>query len=274
MKNVLLVAILALVVSSSFGQNLHVDGVVTESDHSHEKELKTYKKAFSSGKKIHFKMERMTLVIEGYSGSDVIIETYHYQAPPKRARGLRPLYNSAMDNTNVGLQVELANGIMTVQSASHNHMHFNIKVPSNVAIQIEENSWEGNDFEISDVKGEIEIDAKGSSIDIKGARGPIVANTTSGDITVVFETLNQQKPSSISNTSGFIDVALPSNTKANLILDSMTGEVYTDHNLQFEEGKKDGLEPISRKKVNAKLNNGGVELSLKTISDHIYLRKK
>lgn len=245
-----------------------------EHRHGHKHETKTVKKNFPNGKKIVFHIEKMTLNIEGYSGSEVVFETDDYHAPPERAKGLRPLYNSSADNTGSGLNVEIASGVMTVKTATHDHMHFHVKVPSSVAIHIEETGWHGDDFEVKGVKGEIEIMAKNSDIYIEGARGPIVANTTSGDITVLFEALDQKKPSSISNTSGFIDVTLPANSKANLIMNSISGEIYTDHNIQFPSDGKTDLKVISRRKIRGTINNGGVELALKTISDDIYLRKK
>ena len=143
-------------------------------------ETKKISKAFTGGKKIVLNVESTGLFIETHSGSDVIVETNDYEDPPERAKGLKPLYNTAEDNTGVGLQMDVANGVMTIHKASHEDMDYYIKVPANVSIEIEESGWDSGDFSVKGVKGEIEIKAKGSDILIEEASGPIVANTTSG----------------------------------------------------------------------------------------------
>jgi hypothetical protein len=238
-------------------------------------DLKKTSKSFTGGKKIVFEIEKAMLQIEAHSGSDVIFETYDYEEPPERAKGLKPLYNTAEDNTGIGLQVDIASGVMTVNKASTEDMDFVIKVPNSVAVQIKETGWGGDEFLLKDIKGEIEIEAKGSDIVIEGATGPVVANTTSGDITINFTSVNQSKPSSITNTSGFIDVTLPSSTKANLELKSVTGEIYTDMDIKFEKSEEQGnMRRVGGRNLQGTINGGGVEIALKTISDDIYLRKK
>lgn len=227
----------------------------------------------TSAKKVVFSVDDTDLIIEGHNSAEVIITTDDYEEPPERAKGLRPLYTTGQDNTGIGLEVKETGGVLQVSNASNESMEYVIKVPKGMNIQVEELSWQSGDVTIKNIDGEIELKCKGADIELENVSGPIVANTTSGDITVVFSKVNQNQPTSISNVSGFIDVTLPAATKANFMLKSVTGEVYTDLNLDL--GEKKGLRRTGGgQALKGAFNGGGVEISLNTISDDIYLRKQ
>ena len=123
------------------------------------------------------------------------------------------------------------------------------------------------------MSSEIEIESKIGDIKLANVSGPVVANSLSSDIEVSFSALSQASPTSISSTSGDIDITLPSSTKGTFALKSMSGEVYTD--LDFDIEEKDNLRRWGGgMSANANLNGGGVEISLRCISGDIYLRKQ
>ena len=107
--------------------------------------------------------------------------------------------------------------------------------------------------------------------------GPVVVNTTSGNIDLVYSTLAQDKPNALKTISGYIDITLPANSKANLGIYNVTGRVFTD--LEIESTNKGSyrakdLNPISNSnKFNGLLNGGGVQLKINNISGDVYLRK-
>lgn len=236
-----------------------------------------YTKAFSSGanQRLEILAENIALEIEGHSGNEVIIETDDYQEreADERASGLRPLYNNATDNTGIGLEVAEANNVMTIKKASSKDMTYRLKVPRRAGLSIEEVGWMGDEIRIRNFAGEVEIKGTGSDIHLQDITGPVVANTTSGDIDIVFSQVNQEQPMSISNVSGHIDVSLPAATKATFDLSSVSGEIYT--NLDIKTGGEEGdLRRMGGRKIHGALNGGGVEISLRAISDNIYLRKR
>ncbi len=235
-----------------------------------------FTKAFSSAsgkKKVEIMAENISLTIEGYNGNEVVIETEDdYEGPPERAEGLRPLYNGATDNTNMGLQVQESNNVISIKKASGQEGDYRMKIPATASLSIKEVGWMSDEINVSNHNGEIEVQGTGSDIRLLNISGPVVANTTSGDIEVVFTRLNQEQPSSISNVSGFIDVTLPADTKATLNLATISGEVYT--NLDIDTGSQGEMKRLGGSKIDGTLNGGGVEISLRAISDNIYLRKK
>jgi len=223
--------------------------------------------------KIRIIKSKGAIIISAHNTSEVIASTDDYEAPPERARGLRPLYNNATDNTGMGLEINESGNVMTIKTASNNDMDFDLKVPKNAHIYIEETDWNGNGIRIKDVAGEIEIEAKGSDIQIANAAGPVVASTVNGDIEVTYTSVKQDQPNSISCTNGFVDVTLPNNTKADLKMKSINGEVYTD--FEVDMGKvKEGMHRLSGHNLSGTINGGGVEISLRAINSDIYLRQK
>lgn len=240
---------------------------------------KSIKKSFASAsgkREINFVMDKCKVDITGYNGSEVVIETNDsYAGPPERAKGLKPLYNSATDNTGIGLEIQESGGVMTIHKAVPTTISYKIKVPADAAVHVVEDGWENSGIVIREVSGSIEIEGHVSDIKLEKVTGPVVASSVSGDIEVSFSRLNQEKPSNISATSGLIDVALPPDTKASLELTSISGEVFTDFDVKFPEDEKaKGLKPVRRKKSNGSINGGGVELSLNAISGNVYLRKQ
>ncbi|MTI89581.1 MAG: DUF4097 domain-containing protein [Balneolaceae bacterium] len=227
----------------------------------------------SADQSIEIVVTQSDLYIEGYDGNEVVIENMDYEEPPARAEGLRSLYSSGEDNTGIGLSVEEENGTLKIYPANRSGGDFKIKVPNKVRIKVEEVNWGGGDFEIKNHSGEIEFKTNTGDMLLENITGPVVASSTSGDIKIIISSLMQQKPSSISLVSGDIDITMPENSKVDFSLYTVTGDVFTD--LQIDvPNKVDNMKRLSGGKIEGSMNGGGVEVSLKSVSGDIYLRKK
>ncbi|HEX6983165.1 MAG TPA: DUF4097 family beta strand repeat-containing protein [Balneolaceae bacterium] len=233
----------------------------------------TYDLGNSPKKAIQFSLSNSDITVEGYNGSEVVIENTDYEAPPERAEGLRPLYGAGMDNTGIGLSVEEENGVLKVVQATSNDGEFIVKVPNKVRIMIEEVSWGGGDISISNHNGEIEIQSKTGDIKLENITGPVIANSTSGDVDIVFSQVSSATPTMISLVSGYIDITMPASTQADLLLSSISGEIYTNLDIEIEGEKENMMRLAGGRNIKGTLNGGGVGISLKTISGDIYLRK-
>ena len=120
----------------------------------------------SGEKRIRLIKAKGAISISAYDGFEVISMTEDYKAPPERAKGLRPLYNNAIDNTGIGLEIKESGNLMTIKVASNRRMDYELKIPQNAHIYVEEIGWNGKGINIKDVAGEIEVEGKGSSIQI------------------------------------------------------------------------------------------------------------
>lgn len=214
-------------------------------------------------------------VITGIAGNEIKVEVSDYTPPPERARGLRPLYNNATDNTGIGLMQSSEGGAMTIRQATSSGGSYAISVPKSMNVHFVESTWMGGDaVKISDIDGEIEVETKNSDIMLTNVRGPVTASTTSGDIEVIFSQVASSGPTTINNISGYIDITMPAATKADLDLRNITGEVFTDLDLKLNDSK-DGLKRVGgQREIRSQLNGGGVDMTFKNISGDIYLRKK
>lgn len=228
-----------------------------------------------SERTIAFSVSRSDVVVEGHDSDQFIIRNMDYEAPPERAEGLKALY-SADDNTGIGLSVVEEGNYLTITDAGRNSGEYRLMVPNNVRVMIEQVNWGGGDIEIRNHGGEIEILSKTGDIQLQNVTGPVIASSTSGNVDIEFSSLNQATPTSISLVSGYIDVTLPADSRADFILGSISGEIYTDLELEMSGDSEGGnMQRIGgARNVEAAMNGGGVEVGLKSISGDIFLRSK
>lgn len=95
----------------------------------------------------------------------------------------------------------------------------------------------------------LKVETISGNIDIKGASEAVSAKTI----------------------SGFVDMTWPTSKGANLAMKTITGEVYSDLDIDFK-GKKQ-KHPIVGYLLEGAANGGGPTVRLESISNNIYLRK-
>ncbi|WP_347159503.1 DUF4097 family beta strand repeat-containing protein [Pontibacter chitinilyticus] len=241
-----------------------------------KKGLKTYKAKLGNSKdsRVVITIFNSNVQVIGTNSDEVTIEGSGITPPPARAAGLKPLYNMAEDNTGLGLAVTKENNTMRITKASRQEGDYVIRVPKNAAVVYEETNWMGGDVSVADVGGEIELKLNNGNATLTNVSGPVIANTTAGDIIVKFSSLNQSKPSAISNVAGTVDITLPASTKADFKLRTVQGEVYTDFDMNLNKNAQSDLTKIAGgNSINGKTNGGGVEMSIYNVSGDVFIRK-
>lgn len=237
-------------------------------------EYKT-KLANSKDRKVTIELDATSLKIEGHNSDEVIIvASSGYEAPPERAKGLKPLYNSNVDNSGIGLAVTTENGGLRIEKATRKPIRYIIRLPRRVALLYKETNWQGSLISITNMDGDLEIKTNNASVNLTNVTGPVVANTINGEVKVVYSTLSQEKPTAISTINGALDITLPATAKADLKLRSINGEMYTDFDLGVKTSK-DGMSKVGGgHDIDGTTNGGGVEMKLNTITSNIYIRKQ
>ena len=250
----------------------------------------TYKKSLSGIKKVRIESGADITVVAG-TGSELILEEVSEERNERREswrerrevnedknkvdrkKGLRPVYPGGEDNTDgFGFSVTTENGVLIVKDLKSHFQREDIKVTLPKTMNIDIDSGNLGGIVIDGFTSEVEANSNVGEIDLKNVTGPITAHTSTGTITVVFTTVNQSAPITISSSVGEIDVALPSNTKADLSVRT-NGTLYT--NFDFKAPPKKGLPNRSgMKNIDKSLNGGGVKIKLKSSMGNIYLRKK
>lgn len=99
-------------------------------------------------------------------------------------------------------------------------------------------------------QAQLKLETINGNIDIEGATGPVFAKTI----------------------SGFVDMSWPASKGANLAMQTITGEVYSDLDIDFKDKKQ--KHPIVGYLLEGTVNGGGPVVRLESISNNVYLRKK
>lgn len=240
-----------------------------------------YKVAASSGQKIVVENLVGGIIVKNHSGSGLIIKTDKYGELPDKAKGLKEIYNGAVDNTGIGLSVKVSGKSILVNGASKRSEEatYTFMVPNGVNVNIDYSSPFGYEtLKVDGFSGELEAKTLNEDISLKKVTGPISIHTINGDVDADFSSLNQNSPTSISTINGDLEINIPASAKASIDFGTIHGEIYSDCDIEFE--KKSEEEHGDWKMIGGnssstgKINGGGVELSLSTINGSIYLRKK
>jgi hypothetical protein len=99
-------------------------------------------------------------------------------------------------------------------------------------------------------QAKLKLETINGNIDIQGATAAVAAKTI----------------------SGYVDMTWPKAKGANVAVKTITGEVYSDLDIDF--GDKKEKNPIVGYLLEGKFNGGGPEVKLESISNNVYLRKK
>lgn len=98
-------------------------------------------------------------------------------------------------------------------------------------------------------KARLRLETINGNIDIEGATEAVFAKTI----------------------SGFVDLNWPGTKGANLALKTVTGEVYSDLNIDFKNKRQQN--PMVGYLLEGSVNGGGPEVRLESISNNVYVRK-
>jgi hypothetical protein len=190
-------------------------------------------------KTIEIQLSSGTLSIQGSKENQLKLYSNFEQGQyPERAAGLKPLRpNMATDNTGFGIDVTQVKSSYVIKEATSQKLDIQLVLPQKVRLVISPVGWQAGNISAMEMSGEIEISSNNSNVQLFNVSGPVVVNAIDGDIEVVFKDINPDKPSAISNISGFIDVTLPEKAAANLQMVNLNGETFTDLDLDIVEEK-------------------------------------
>jgi len=213
------------------------------------------------------------LKIEGTSESDIRIESKNYEGLPEKAKGLKPLSATGPENTGIGLSLTQEGNTISLSGAHReaDKADYILYLPKSLKLKIDYNSWQAGDVLVKGMAGEVEAKSQIGDLEFVDITGPIVAHTLSSDLEVTFSSISGTSPTSLSSTSGDIDVTLPTSTKGTFRMSTVSGGVYTGFDFDFGEETK--IRRVGGQNATGTLNGGGVEVSLKTVSGDIYVRK-
>jgi hypothetical protein len=215
------------------------------------------------------------LIVEGYSGNEIIFSsTNGDRQDDERAKGLRSVSGLGLeDNTGLGLSVVDKGASIEVQQLKKmDGPEITIKVPKGVTVVYTHTSPYGEAVEFKSVEGEIEISTVHNNVVLSNVTGPMTVKTVHGGIEASL-TANAKSPISIVSVHGHVDIAMPVGTKANLKLGTVYGEIFVDPDFKIDIEKTGNMVKYSDN-ISGKINGGGLDITLSSTHNNVYLRKK
>lgn len=217
-----------------------------------------------------------SVTIEGSTGNEIVFTSRGYDKDHDgRASGLRAISSLGLeDNTGIGLSVVDKGSIIEVQQLKKmDGPDVTIKVPKGVKIIYSHTSPHGDEIEVKNFEGELEISTVHSGVVLTNTAGPMQIKTVHGDIEAILGNAALKSPIVIASVHGHVDVALPVATKANLRLSTSWGEIFVDPDFKIEIDRKGELVRYNDK-VSGTINGGGLNIELASTHNNVYLRKK
>jgi len=220
--------------------------------------------------------------LKNATGNAIVIESDFDMEKPERADGLK-LLGSMEDNTNLGVSVTEENGVVTISGITNKvkEYKYTLSIPQGIEVNLDYNSpFASSDISVDSYKGSLEVKTLNANVKLTNCSGPFTVSSISGNVEAIFSSINQDAPTSLASVSGFVDVSIPTDSKASFEISNITGNVYNNLNLESKSpNKKDeraeGLKSYKHSEgTSYTLNGGGQKIYLKSISGNIYLRKK
>lgn len=233
-----------------------------------------YKLAKSTGKLVINGVDKV--LVEGTSGNEIIFSSVDgSREKDRRAEGLRAVSSLGLeDNTGVGLSVvDKGTTYEVYQLKKMDGPRVKILVPKGVSIYYSHSSPHGSDITFRNVEGEIETSTVHNGVHLENVNGPLNIKTVHGEIEADFNA-NIKSPISLISTHGLVDVTIPTTLKATMSMSTSFGEIFVDPAFKLEIEPKSDWVKYGSNKVNGKINGGGLDFTLSSTHNNIYLRKK
>jgi hypothetical protein len=228
-----------------------------------------------------------SISVRGYDGKEVLIDAKQFydedqghnrsRASQDETKGLRKIPNFS---NNLRVE-EDANVISIKEGVPFRRLDLVIQVPIRTNLTLK--TLNSGDITVEQVQGEIEISNLHGGVILTKVSGSVVAHALNGQVKVNLIDVPPGKPMSFSSLNGNIDVSLPQDIKANLSMQSVNGEIFSDFDIRLvtsairplseESSEKKTKHIKSDRTMRGMLNGGGPEIQFKTFNGNIYIRK-
>ena len=196
-----------------------------------------------------------------------------------RAAGLTRLRPST------GVEIDQANNVVTIRGPVGERIDLEIRVPRRTNLKLTKSApgspTSPGSVTVRGVEGDLEVRTNAGSITFIDVSGSVVAHSTNGSVNATVQHVTADRPMAFTSYKGIVDVTLPRTLKANLILQSTRGDVFTDFDVQKhsrgvfsgEAPAAGGARGTADRQIVAPINGGGPDVELRSYAASIYLRR-
>jgi DUF4097 and DUF4098 domain-containing protein YvlB len=220
-----------------------------------------------------------SITVKGYEGKEVVVEArVRNSEDEKNESGMRRI-----PINSTGLEVEEENNRVNIgASSTQRAVDLTISVPVRSSLSL--HTVNDGDIMVTNVDGELDVNDVNGSVTLTGVSGTAVAHALNGKVLVTFNRINASKPMAFSSLNGDIDVTFPADLKANLVISSDRGEVFSDYEVALAARAPQQVKEDSRgqgghyqvkvdKTIHGTINGGGQEIQFRNFNGNIYIRK-
>lgn len=236
--------------------------------------------------RVHAHLMSGSLIVKGADIKDVIVEARprsggdSHESHPARADGMKRLDLPG----NSGLDVVEDDNLVTIKTASWNRpVDLVITVPRRTSLELKCSN--NGDISAEQVEGDIDASNLNGKVTLKNVSGSVTAHSLNGEVLVILDRIDPSKPMSFSTLNGDIDVTLPSNLKANVLMKTDHGEIYSDFEVKLSSatnvtGNQTGRQPDGSyhlrfdNALRGTIDGGGPQFQFTTFNGQIYIRRK
>ncbi|MDF1698299.1 MAG: hypothetical protein P1U56_20790 [Saprospiraceae bacterium] len=215
------------------------------------------------------------VLVEGYNGSEVVVSSMVAESEEnERAKGLKLMNAMGLDdNTGFGIAVYQEGTELFVRqiSKSCSCSDVTIQVPKGMKINVSHSNYNAENLRIKNVSSELEITTNHHDVRLEDVTGPMAVKTVYGSIDAIFTSLSQTGSVSLYSVYELVDVTIPSQSKMNVTLSAPYGSVYSNINVDVSDHGNGSWN--SGTTIKGSFNGGGVEFSVKSAYEDVYLRQ-
>lgn len=187
----------------------------------------------------------------------------------KPREGLRSLLDGGEDNSGLGVQIHVENREVHVTSVRpHDGDDFVFKIPRAMSVRV--NRGLNGDVSVTGVDGELELMTTDGDVRVTGASSPVVVHAVNGDVHLAFAAFPRDRPSSVNAVNGTVVVELPADSRVEMDLKTINGDIFTDLPVEVKDRKVMGFG--GPRSVQSTLNGGGAALKIMSVNDDVIVR--
>lgn len=224
-----------------------------------------------------------SIAVKSYEGKEVIVEARARSGDDSDhdREGGAGMHRIPINST--GLEVEEESNRVNIGAASTQRtIDLTITVPVHTSLSL--HTVNDGDISVANVDGELDVNDVNGSVTLTGVSGTVVAHALNGKVLVTFNRVNPSKPMAFSSLNGDIDVTFPPDLKANLVISSDRGDVFSDFDVAMAARAPQQVAEDSRsqdgryhvkidKTVRGTINGGGQEIQFRNFNGNVYIRK-
>ena len=153
------------------------------------------------------------------------------------------------------------------------------RVPRNTNMEL--STVNDGEIFVSNITGKLLLENTNGPITASNITGSVIAEAINEDINVSFTSIDSEQITSFSSINGTLNIGLPSNTGAELHIDSDQGEITSEFEVEVQpskpvisrEDKRRGVEISVESVIIANIQGGGAIIKLKTLNGDININK-